>query len=613
MSKIQDIIDDFKTIRDRRKPLEEKWVQYYKNLYMYRGDLTPQEETEIALGVKSDIRIAREMSLIQTKHPRVVNTIFANDPIVRAIPVTEKSIKTAKNKELAVNYFMKTKLYIPFFMADFQCLYTGTGSVGLDWDMIEYGDEFVEGPSFNFLDIFNTYVPDQCLTHDDMEVCYRRFIKTRTYIEKMIKKGVYKKDCLTKLDDAKNSKENVSNKYFTDSFYSDRLNVLGLASGTKEDIVSASGEKKNNVFEIIEKWEKDRVQTIGNSTVSMRVEEEHMFKGFIPMYFLKDYPTDVMFYGTGENQLLGDLISYTNEIKNLRLTVIRKVAYPAALVSKNAFINPNDLVSRPNQVVMTDDMDGYREIQKADIKRILVDEEYIGKQDQEDITGLYSTLKGGSSPRAETATTSLNMREASMERINTMIFYNCEHFFKPLCRDLGWLIENKLDNKLFLDFTENDESKYVTFDKEDFKGLHRWEVTAFAIKSISDINLQQNFMQMYDRLIKSTNLNPYYLDKKMLEVFDVKNITELMLKGDEAQMLDAIRQDPEIIKKFVVFMQILQQQQAQEKIKQEQSQEQPGGFQVQPGSANMQGGTEIPGVNMAPEVAPTSEELGGQG
>ena len=408
------LLDTFGALKDKRTGYDDKWLENYKRLYMYR-DYTPEEEEDILLGIKSDVKQPKELSHLETKRPRVINTIFSYDPIARAVPITDSSVKQAKAAEALTNQIVRKKLYPVYYHSLTQAFYAGTGVFGMGMSKAVEGGNTLDDVYFEYCDIFGFYVPDGYIEIYEAPHIFRRMLKPRSYL---VDSKKYKD-----LDDVKPLES--SSPFISDSYYTERQNVLGFNMGSAE-MKAAQGAKNkdDDIIEIIERWEPDRVTTVANRVTTIR-DDDHKL-GFIPFYGIKNYPNGDSFYALSEFDMTGDTFEYQEEVKNLRVDIMRRVAYPAVLVSDKAKIEDSDLVIRPYQVVRTSDMEGYREIQRAEVKKSLYDEEFIGKQDQENLTGLYSYIKGGDAPRAETATTGLMMKEAGMERINTTIFYNCE-------------------------------------------------------------------------------------------------------------------------------------------------------------------------------------------
>jgi len=529
-----EIVGELKDLESRRKSLELEWIENFKKLWLDRKDLTEAEKDLIEKGITADVRVARLFSHFETKRPRIVNSIFSYDPIMRAKIIAETKIQNLKVLQIVVNKFMSEGLFVPFNHAFTQSLYTSVGWVGFSWDTQKYGDEAIDRINFTHYDTFNVYVPDTALSKGEVNVLYRRILKRRSYLEKHPK-------TYTNLDKIEKLNETEVNKTKNNT-WAERMSVLNLITGKDEEARSYGALKDEDIVEIIERWDKDKVVSVANRKTIIR-EAEHIYPD-IPMYPIRNYPSDTMFYGMDEIKLMADLPEYADEMKNLRLNIERRVAWPAALVSRKAKIRKEDLLPKPHQIIKTYDMDGYREVQRPDVKRILVDEEFISRQDMENVTGLYSYLKGGAAPRAETATTALTMKEAGMERMMSQVFFLNYDFFVPMAKDITSVLQDRMDAGVWINLSQNNSNPDMQrVTKQDIEGYVEWILSAYNIKSVADVNLQQNFLGMYDRMAGSPNVNRYELDKKAFEVFDFKNIDDLMVRGPEALIIDQMRDE----------------------------------------------------------------------
>lgn len=522
------LLDTFGALKDKRTGYDNKWLGNYKRLFMYR-EYTHEEEEDILLGIKSDIKQPKELAHIETKRPRIINTIFSYDPIARAIPMTEESVKKAKAAESLTNQIVKKKLYPVYYHSLTQALYAGNGIFGMAMSSTN-GEAKLDDVNFIFCDIFGFYVPDGYIEIYEAPYIFRRMIKPRSFLEKN-KLYEHLKDVIP---------VKASDPIVSDSYYTERQDIMGFNMGEEETKAAYGAKNKDDdLIEIVERWEPDRVYTIANRKTVIR-DKDHKL-GFIPFYSIKNYPNENSFYALSEFDMTGDTFEYQEEVKNLRVDIMRRVAYPAVLVSEKAKIDDDDLVIRPYQVVHTSDMDGYKEIQRAEVKRSLYDEEFMGNRDQENLTGLFSYIKGGEAPRSETATTALAMKEAGMERINTTIFYNCETCIKPMYYDLFTMLKNNMKLGIWAEMVDEVGNFFPKKMKsEDIDGIFEWAVSAFEVKSIADINLQQNMLSLYDRYFKSSNVDLYELDKLMAKTFNIKNTNELLIKGPQKKILDTI-------------------------------------------------------------------------
>jgi hypothetical protein len=592
-----DLLDTFGALKDKRTGHDDKWIENFKRLFMYK-EYTDEEAEDILLGIKADIRQPRELSHNETKRPRIVNTIFSYDPIARAIPMTSESVDKAKAAEALTNQIVRKKLYIPYFHATTQALYAGVGVFGMGMRTVKVGNGELDDVFFDFCDIFGFYVPDGYIEIQDAPYIYRRMLKPRSYLKKYS-------------DRYKNIDEipvlGSTSEVISDSYYVQRQDILGFNTGNKETGAAfGATDEKDDIIELVEKWEPDRVTTIANRETTVR-DYNHK-RGFIPFYAIKDYPSENSFYALSEFDMTGDTFEYQEETKNLRVDIMRRVAYPAVLVSDKAKIADRDLVIRPYQVIRTSDMDGYKEVQRAEVKRALFDEEYIGKSDQENLTGIFSYLKGGDTPRAETATTGIMMKESGMERINTTIFYNSEACMKPMFNDLFKMLVKNLKLGMWAQVINEKGNLFPKkLKQDDIDGMFEWSISAFEIRSISDVNLQQNMISLYDRYLKSSNVNLYELDKLLAKTFNIKNVNDLLIKGPQKQILDTIIankdfaammmqivEHPERIEMFLSIMGQMNKQQEQTGAAPQQQ-----GQQTMPGTA---------GVNMESPVATMNAE-----
>lgn len=549
-SKAKQIVEEFGALRERRSNLENRWMTYFEKLHTYKK-LTALQARDIALGIKSDIKVPRIYSHNETKKPRILNTFFSYDPIVKAYPYSEKSYDTFQLQEKVVNKFLRRELYLPMSLGLHQGMYAGTGFVTMYWDVEEFDSEVVEGPKFEYCDLFDTYVPDACLFIKDADATYRCFFKKRSYLEKQQEKGVYQN--ISAIKTLKDLKIN--------STYQRRMSILGMNVSDLNNKAGYNVTEKDEIVYCIEKTCKDGIYTAANDGTLIR-ESDPLVEGIIPLYSIRDYPNNEMFYGMGEVELLQDIPEYQSEVKNLRMDVLRRCAYPAALVDINANISEYELVSKPFQVIHTEDMQGYKEINKADVKRVLFEEETIAKQDEQDATAIYDWMKSGIAPRAETATMGLQMKEATMERINSMIFWTALDFFGTMSRDMSIIIKKNLDLKIYL--TDSNE-KILTVSTKELVGQCDWIASAFKTESVTDIAIRQQAIQIYNMFKQSPNINQYKFLQRMFAILDFKQYGDILVNDNVSNVMKLLGETPELA---VLVMQAAKDPQALQTVQQ---------------------------------------------
>lgn len=527
----EQIVAEFEELRDRRSSYDQKLLVYFEKLHTYKV-LSAKIQAQVRAGIKSDIRIPRIYSHNETKKPRIVNSIFSCTPIMRATPYDEESYNTFKTQESVIDKFMQDELYLPFALAMHQGLWSGTGWNFMYWDMDDYGESL----KFGFSDVFDTYIDDRCLFVSEADAIYRCFFKKRSYFEAREAKGDYQKTgSIETLEDI-----NVNDTY------AHRLKVIGFSSQAANSSQKSGSESDEFVF-AIEKTTRESIQTVANNKTLIRDSKDIATEGILPFYAIRDYPSDVVFYGMGEIELLKDIPAYQEEIRNLRVDILRRVAYPACKVGNNAMIPPEDLVVKPNQVIHTDDMKGFEEVYKQDVKRSLYEEEYSANAAEENATGIYSWMKSGVPPSSETATMGLKMEETSMERINSLIFWLAKDYFKRMAHDMSYVLQKKLNEGFWAKFGIEDE-KPKKLKKEELRGLCKWELTAYKIKSSADVALQQVALQIFSNFKDYPTIKRYEFTKKVLELLDFKNYEDFVVPDTVTKIMELVSRDESLSK-----------------------------------------------------------------
>ena len=270
-SKAEQIVSEFNALRDRRKNLEDRWMRYFERLYAYKK-LTAQQQRDVALGIKADIKILRVFSHNETKKPRIINNFFSYDPIVKAYPYSRKSYDTFQLQEKVINKNLRKGLYLPMALALNQAMYAGTGFNYMLWDIDEFDGETVEGLKWEYCDIFDTYVPDACMFIKDADAIYRAFFKKRSYLERRAEEKIYQN--VGAIKTLKDMKINTT--------YQRRMEILGMNVSDMNNKTGYNVTEKDEVVFCIEKTSKDEIATVANEKTLIR-EDKPLVEGIIPL------------------------------------------------------------------------------------------------------------------------------------------------------------------------------------------------------------------------------------------------------------------------------------------------------------------------------------------
>jgi len=551
----------YKYLQNQRKNLEEHWFERCFRKYYLSRDYTDEELFDIEMGIKSSIKLTTEMEYIQTKSPRVMSRFFNVKPIVKVLPNDKEAMEPARKMETSLDKDFRDHLFTPMDMSMNQCLMYGTGILTHGWLFKKEADNLIDRVFFDWVDLYGFYILP---TYMDIQVapyCIRRILKPLSYLKANCGKGkIYNETEVNKI-----TGEELSEKDEGENYLGKRLQVLRLSSSKGSDEGSGKGDKKLSYVELLEHWENDRVMTVANRKYSIRNKEDNPFKFYKPFFGMRDYVVPECFYGLGEIDVLADGPRYAEDQKNMRIDIEKRVAYPAVIVGKGAMVDPEDLVSRPAQVVRATDIEQVREFAKADVKRSLFMEENIANSDMENKTGLYSYLKGGYAPRGETATTTSQMMASGDERINKMIISNAISFLKPLAEKTAILKIENTKKGVWHRFTQFLSLSFEELTGEKMQGDFSFEPTIVSAKTISDIALQQQILGIYDRLAKSPTVSRYGIDKFLCDAFDIPDTENILADDKEAKILQLLRENPDMIDKILMLTQGVSRMEASRK------------------------------------------------
>lgn len=534
--------DRFEYLSDERMTLEERWIENYKKYHIYR-EYTTKEIEDLDLGMKTDIRIPREFSYLETKKPRVINALFAARPIMKVNPLTNKAERPAENFEIMMqNDFLKY-LYEAVFYSTDQSLMYGPGVFYFYWLLKNENGELIDRPGFGFKDIFNFYIPKGYVKPQTAPFVINRVIKLKSELEKRARKGSKGKGYfnLDKLTSEQYEKNVTSGR----NYVNERLEILDIApSGYNK------GSLHLDFVEVIECWSTKEIITLGNRDTLIRHDKNEF--GFIPFFGIKSYPDSLTFYNKGDIDYMGDAPQYATDVKNLRMDILKKIAHPGQIVSRRAQIDPIDLIPKPYQTVYTYDMDGYREIKRSDVKSSMYNEEAIAEANIENSTGIYSYLKGGYAPRGETARTTIEMKEASMERLSTMVFFNSIVTFTDMAYKYLQYCRKKMDNKRFFRYmNKKGDIDYLELDKDDITEDFEIIPNNITFRTLASAEAQTNMIGMFDRLLRSGGINKYELNKLLLNSFDILGENKILLRDDETHIIEYLRENQQFIPQII--------------------------------------------------------------
>lgn len=203
----------------------------------------------------------------------------------------------------------------------------------------------------------------------NMRGCVHRTYKTFNELKQLERRGgsgIYKN-----LDEVKMSMKQRSSA-MADPHFMDEKNKL--RSERMQD--NRRGIKDGDKIEIWEYWGlwdpkgdgkfQQYIITLAHGDVVIRADRNFYNYKFKPFVASVNYPRDGEFYGIPELLAVRSLIKEANQLRNARLDNVNLSVNPMWLVDRAAGVPVKSLFSRPNGIVLTDDMNGIKPLQVQD-------------------------------------------------------------------------------------------------------------------------------------------------------------------------------------------------------------------------------------------------------
>ncbi len=218
-----------------------------------------------------------------------------------------------------------------------------------------------------------------------------------------------------------------------------------------------------------------------------------------------------------------------------------------------ADIDYTTLISKPGNIVLTSDIDAIRELPITDTTGSAFREEQILIGDIQNVSSITDYWRGQVPRRRETATTVVSLQrmaqgrfEANLKLINLQLFTFLA--FKTLS-----YIRREIDRDTYTLICGEDNAydvfKNITI--EEFKRYFHFVPTTTSITGITEVDRQQ-FIQVFPMLARSPHVNRLALEKQLLELFNIKNIQDLLPEINQqanlplSQEMQFLAQNPQI-------------------------------------------------------------------
>lgn len=381
----------FKEAMIAKAPYTKAWQEYME---AYKGDYFVDKSKP---NYKSDLVSNYIFSIIETIRPIMLD----NDPKFLALPRHPDGMEFANDLQEAFNYEwdrarMNTKLYRELITT----LVTGTTPFFVPWDSETKEIKSIPVNPFNLF-------PDPLATGvEDAEYLIYASYKNAEQLRRSFPK-------------------------FKEKLQGGDINYGELVHDNNEN------SRVDNQILILEVWTRDyetreedqeqkypngRVITIAPDLGLVLKDRANPYKdGKFPFVLMKDYDVPGKFWGEGEVAQLLSPQKHMNELNNAIIDNAKSTANMPWIVDKNAGIPRGAITNRPGLILRKNPGSELRREQPPNLPAFVVNAVHTMKEDMEQVSGIFDSLKGNSETGVYTAQGVLALQEAGQARIRLKV------------------------------------------------------------------------------------------------------------------------------------------------------------------------------------------------
>jgi hypothetical protein len=273
------------------------------------------------------------------------------------------------------------------------------------------------------------------------------------------------------------------------------LDKIQNGSDSPQDLVSQEVQKRNVVvqdatkkidpdsFTLNEYWgrfsttgeskdEKEYIITVVNDSILIRFEENKMRDSagnpIRPFVKMDDQPVPGEYYAVGEAEPIMSLQEEINNIRNQRVDYNNSVLYPEWIVRKGSGINPFQLVHKPNNIVLADNLTDIQPLKKDGVPQSGYNEEdYINRDIQETTSTTQFSDPGASSAFTDTVTGAQIRQQEQNTRMRLKIEY-LDDAVAELGRKILLIAANEIQGNIEI---PGKDDNFISVYKDAFKKM----------------------------------------------------------------------------------------------------------------------------------------------
>jgi len=385
----------FKEAMVTKAPYTKEWTEY---LDAYKGDIFKDKTKP---DYKSDLISNYIFSIIETIRPIMLD----NDPKFQALPRHPDGMPFSTDLQEAFSYeWDREKMNVKLYKELITTLVVGTAVSFLPWDSVDKNVKAI------MVSPFNIFPDPLATTVDDAEhMIYASYRNA----ERLRRKFPMKASLLqggsinySELVHDNNKGSNVNNQVLV-------IEVWTRDYETFEE--DTEGTRK-------QKYPNGRVIVICPELGLVLSDKPNPYKdGKFPFLLMKDYDIPGKFWGNGEVAQLMSPQKNMNELNNAILDSAKLTANSPWIIDKNSGVGYGKITSRQGLVIRKNPGSEVRREQPAMMPNYVLNTVQTYKEDMEQISGVFDSLKGNSETGVYTAQGILALQEAGQARIRLKV------------------------------------------------------------------------------------------------------------------------------------------------------------------------------------------------
>lgn len=381
----------FKDAMIHKAPYTKRWLTY---LDAYAGEYFKNENLP---DYKSNLVSNYIFSIIETIRPIMLD----NDPKFQSVPRQPEGLKFASDLQEALSYEwdrerMNKKLYRELI----NTLVLGNAVFFQPWDSINKNAKIIP------VNPFNLFPDPLATTVDDAE--------------HLIYASYYNVNQLKRMFPHKASRLHGGQINYSELVHGNNRNARIDNQVLVLEIWSNDYETVNDNGTL--KYPKGRVLTVCPELGIVLSDKAHPYiDGEMPFELIKDYDLPGKFWGEGEVAQLLSPQKHMNELNNAIIDNAKTSANMPWIIDKNAGIGQGKITARPGLIIRKNPGSEVRREQPPSMPNYVVNAVDTYKNDMEQISGVFDTLKGNSETGVYTAQGILALQEAGQARIRLKV------------------------------------------------------------------------------------------------------------------------------------------------------------------------------------------------